>query len=898
MKGPSVHPNAERKRSMKSSVKRLTAVLLSAMLTLGLLSGLGPAARAEEPEYTYTDPYVIWNYPNSLEDYEQFRVRYMWYSPHEMSWTSTDLHEGTQTSHRGAHVMMNLINLEKVAQGPAEGEEGTPYASIGAYCTDGNVYVRTNQSYRRINLEDCSYYDAVAAGRIRAIFLNSFPTVRDMTALEAAANAWLAEHAPEVPPIQNLTGAEALLATQAAIWCQSNRGTFRIDDYYVSTEDNSAGEAALRNQILYPDTDANAFEEPSEYTETNIPALAKYLCGLAPVGPNTVTVSDSSIHIRLARAEVQQDGTYQVTAEFTTNADWNPGDSLTVTVFCEDMHTSFPLTQENMGDTHSVSFSGILKPDMLRVEINGYQSAADVFLFDGSGNRDATQSLVGYDDSTLPVHAEASTHISGDRILNLHKYTPAEPSGIPADGTEAEPGSGYTPLANVEFEIYRVADLWELLSGAVVLNKTPTGPELAQYKVSENYITTLITDGAGFASFNFSRAGYDDGVYLVVEKDNAAVSQKAEPFYVSIPATNPEGDGWLYTVHVYPKNDLHGGPAIDKDVTRPGTDSDTFHVGQQITYLIRCSVPQDLYFVTADGREVFALNYTVKDTLDSRLDYLGQVQAELIPEAGEALTLTDGEHYLLSQEPAGEQTGGGLTLSLTSAGMKYIQNHRGEGTPELRIRFLAAINETALPDEQIPNNAQIAFTNSAGYTYAPGEVPEENRPQVYMGGIRIRKFDAADASRTLGGALFRLARRATEEELADPSMEKTVLTANGETVRCVYVPFYPTEDMAGEKVLETVTDQQGLAAMWGLAWGDYFLVETCAPEGYHLLSEPVPITVSAGSHLPESAVQVANSGKFQLPAAGGSGTAVLTVLGLVFLAGAGLILLNMKRQGA
>lgn len=883
---------------MKLSVKRLAAALLSALLTIGLSAGLAPKAMAEETEYQYTDPYVIWNYPSSLEGYEEYRVRFMWYSPHEMAWTSWDLHEGSETGHTGAHVMMNLINLNKVAQGPQAGEEGTPYASIPAYCTDGNVYVRTNQSYRRLNLEDCSYYDAVTAGKIRAIFLNSFPTVQDMTALETAANAWLSENDPQSAPIVNLTGAEALLATQAAIWCQSNKGTFRIDDYYVSTETNS--ESTLRSKVIYPDTGANAFESASEYTDNNVPALAKYLCALAPVGPNAVTVSDNSLHIQSAQSEKQEDGTYLVTVSFTTNATYSAGDDLTVTVFCEEQQSSFPLTGENMGNVHSVTFSNVLKPDEVRVEINGYQTASDVFLFDGSGNRDSTQSLVGYDDSTLPVHGEVTTHITGDRILNIHKYTPSTPSAEESDGTDVDVGSAYTPLANVEFEIYRVAELSDLLSGNVVLNKTPTAAEIAKYKVSANYITTLITDGAGCASFNFSKAGYGDGVYLVVEKDNAAVALKAEPFYVSIPTTTPDGDGWLYTVNVYPKNDLRSGPEIDKDVTEVGKDEDTFHVGQELQYIIRSTVPGDLYSVTADGAEVYALNYTVTDTLDTRLDYLGNTKVQLITAAGEALDLTDGAHYLKTETAAEGENGAELSVSLTSAGMKYVQENKGTGEvePELRIYFHAAINETAQAGEEIPNNAVIRFTNSTGYEYAPAEVPEENRPEVYMGGIGIYKYDSADAAKALSGARFRLVRRATEEELADETVEKVALTANGETFRGVYVAFHDTVDMTGETVFETVTDETGSAYLWGLAYGEYYLVETQAPDGYHLLSQPVKITVSQTSHLEESAVQVANSSKFNLPAAGGTGTTVLTVTGIAFLVCAAGMLVMMKRRRA
>ena len=46
-----------------------------------------------------------------------------------------------------------------------------------------------------------------------------------------------------------------------------------------------------------------------------------------------------------------------------------------------------------------------------------------------------------------------------------------------------------------------------------------------------------------------------------------------------------------------------------------------------------------------------------------------------------------------------------------------------------------------------------------------------------------------------------------------------------------------------------MTGEDGTIAFTGLAYGAYALVQTKAPEGYNVLSRPVPVTVNETSHL-------------------------------------------------
>ena len=63
--------------------------------------------------------------------------------------------------------------------------------------------------------------------------------------------------------------------------------------------------------------------------------------------------------------------------------------------------------------------------------------------------------------------------------------------------------------------------------------------------------TQIVTTDAGTASFT----NLDVGFYVVIETETPdKVTTPADPFIVSVPMTKADGSGWLYDVHVYPKN--------------------------------------------------------------------------------------------------------------------------------------------------------------------------------------------------------------------------------------------------------------------------------------------------------------------------------------------------------
>ncbi len=127
-----------------------------------------------------------------------------------------------------------------------------------------------------------------------------------------------------------------------------------------------------------------------------------------------------------------------------------------------------------------------------------------------------------------------------ERVLKIYKYSPItrdgndEETGTPGDGT-TDVGTaldGKTPLENVAFEIYRIPD-------TQTTSPTPTEDEITAIAVAGNLEATVVTGEGGLATYSFGTTNLKDGTYLIVEKDNPAVSAKAAPFYVSVPMEHP-----------------------------------------------------------------------------------------------------------------------------------------------------------------------------------------------------------------------------------------------------------------------------------------------------------------------------------------------------------------------
>ena len=204
----------------------------------------------------------------------------------------------------------------------------------------------------------------------------------------------------------------------------------------------------------------------------------------------------------------------------------------------------------------------------------------------------------------------------------------------------------------------------------------------------------------------------------------------------------------------------------------------------------------------------------------------------------------------------------------------------------IKVTYTATINENAV--------AKISH-NEARLTYSDDPTNLEHKtttpPQkvdVYTSKIAILKVAEGSETTKLKGAEFVL--------------YKEVISEDG-TVTKQYYKW--TDDHKVEWVTEQnkadvkVTGEKGEASFDGLANGDYYLVETKAPDGYNRLTEPHKVTVAGSStdtaKLTATA-KVANKTGAVLPSTGGMGTTIFYVLGFVLVVGAGVLLVTKKRM--
>ena len=201
----------------------------------------------------------------------------------------------------------------------------------------------------------------------------------------------------------------------------------------------------------------------------------------------------------------------------------------------------------------------------------------------------------------------------------------------------------------------------------------------------------------------------------------------------------------------------------------------------------------------------------------------------------------------------------------------YILANAGKA---VTVNYDATIKENAVVDAD-----GVVAGNSAKVTFNPNpndaaEVEPSDRTENHLYGVNVLKYDQTDGTtHSLSGAAF------------------TLYENDGTTVAGANTPV----------------DANGFVSWNGLKAGTYKLVETKAPVGYRLNSNPITVTISEDAATDDNRkttdvaesnflqVDVANEKGSTLPSTGGAGTMMIYILGSILVLGAGVALVVRKK---
>ena len=278
-------------------------------------------------------------------------------------------------------------------------------------------------------------------------------------------------------------------------------------------------------------------------------------------------------------------------------------------------------------------------------------------------------------------------------------------------------------------------------------------------------------------------------------------------------------------------------PTVDKFITTIGNKSETANINELKTWIIQTTIPGDIKDYES---------YIITDSLDPALDYEN------------SFSIKAGNHVLVPNvdynfsEPLVGTAEAILSIDIKPASLK---DYAGQ---KVTVEFKTSINEKAVMDDKIENNATVTGTLDG----TPYEKNVPKLPEVHTGGKKFVKVGKTTGSAALSGAEFKIFKAGTTQYLqADWSWGSK----------------------ADARVFTSGAD--GKFEVTGLAYGNYTLEETKAPTGYNLRAD-VNFTVGLGSYADASTATITNAPTLTLPSTGGMGTIVFSVIGSVLMLGA------------
>lgn len=382
-------------------------------------------------------------------------------------------------------------------------------------------------------------------------------------------------------------------------------------------------------------------------------------------------------------------------------------------------------------------------------------------------------------------------------------------------------------------------------------------------KLSATATSNKITESK--TSYEFT--GLDAGYYLVYVTGGKEIQSS----FVTVDAT---------TNKVNLKTEA---PSITKKA-----DKETAEIGQVVKYTVTGAIP--------DTTGYAGYVYKIHDELSVGLDFVNDANGTALGTDATAVKVTvafkDATDASAAPTEATLDSKNNKNMSLDlSAWVKANQTNKGK---EFTVTYYAKVNKNAVVTNN--NKASLEYGNNPNDTTTTK--PSEAKTSTYP--LDIKKINK-NTSGLLAGAKFSLYR--TAQDAKDKTNAITVSGSNGS-----YVVDADSKNTVFESVATKVGNGYNLH-LNGLAAGDYWLVETQAPEGFNKLTDPIKVTITkAGdaewtvqkNDAPEAdkIIDVENSTGSLLPSTGGRGAIAFAVIAALLVFGVAVSYIRDKRKEA